>query len=205
MFWEVMFLLWFSIYSLLLRNNGYDKIINQELELKLSSIIGFSGLKYITIIMNMFLWTLFQNWLGLFGYTGGGNTGFLFCNLSMSMFIFIFITYRGFEIRSRGYFDVIIPKNAPGWIIPFMILIEFISYCSRIISLCIRLTANIFGGHILTGIICNFLSYMRDMVTIIGFFLLILLTLLEISIGFLQSYVYVILFIIYLKDIYHAH
>lgn len=206
-YWEIMLIIWIMLertlrekWEIELENN-----ISDEVEEKMLGIVGKDGLGHIIIIISTFIWTLFQNWIGLLGYSEGSNSGLVFNNLVSSMLIFIYITYMGIETRGWGYSDVFIPYSAPSWIRPFMSIIESISYCSRIVSLCTRLTANVFGGHILTGIISKFLSYMRDKTTIVGFWLLILLIVLEISVGFLQSYIYVILFIIYLKDIYKSH
>ena len=49
-----------------------------------------------------------------------------------------------------------LPNGAPLLIIPFIILIEFISTLSRIVSLAVRLFANITSGHALLKILASF-------------------------------------------------
>ena len=162
-FWELSFILWYIGTGLLYGTRGsYEEVSKDELESKCIGIVGYKGLKYLIILLNIFIWTLFQNWVGLLGYTGGTNSGMANANLTISMLVFIYITYRGFEVRGKQFLEVFIPGNVPNWIKPFMRSIETISYCSRVVSLCTRLTANVFGGHVLTGVISKFISYLGN-------------------------------------------
>jgi len=69
--------------------------------------------------------------------------------------------------------------------------------------LAIRLSANIIAGHTLVFIISNFLSLLLVLDCLFffysGFFLLIIL-LLEFGVAFLQAYVFIVLFCIYMHD-----
>jgi F-type H+-transporting ATPase subunit a len=49
------------------------------------------------------------------------------------------------------------PKGVPIVIVPFLIPIELISYTSRVISLSVRLFANMMSGHTLLKILVGFL------------------------------------------------
>jgi F-type H+-transporting ATPase subunit a len=49
------------------------------------------------------------------------------------------------------------PQGVPIAIIPFLIPIEVISYMSRVISLSVRLFANMMSGHTLLKILGGFL------------------------------------------------
>jgi len=53
-------------------------------------------------------------------------------------------------------FDLFLPSGAPLVIAPFLIVIEFISYIARVLSLSIRLFANMMSGHALLKILIGF-------------------------------------------------
>lgn len=67
----------------------------------------------------------------------------------------------------------------------------------------IRLTANIIAGHTLVSIVSNFLSnifILKVFFVIFLYALLFSIFLLEIGVAFLQAYVFIVLFCIYLND-----
>jgi len=75
-------------------------------------------------------------------------------NLSIPLVLtlLVWITYQVEGIRAkgfRGYFASWIPSGTPGGMKPFIFVIEVISQFVRIISLSVRLFANILAGHLL--------------------------------------------------------
>jgi ATP synthase subunit 6 len=58
--------------------------------------------------------------------------------------------------HKQAFFVLFLPEGVPLPIIPFLILIEYVSYISRIFSLAIRLFANMLSGHILLKILISF-------------------------------------------------
>jgi F-type H+-transporting ATPase subunit a len=96
-------------------------------------------------------------------------------------------------------------------ILPFVSILEIISFVSRPISLSVRLWANMFAGHILLKLFAGF-SIM--MVTGLGFFpgalgaiipyaMTLALTPLEFLVAFVQAYVFALLTCVYLSDALH--
>jgi len=57
-----------------------------------------------------------------------------------------------------------IPSNVPAFLLPFLILIELISYIIRPFSLAIRLFANMLAGHTLLFIIASFVIFVSSFV-----------------------------------------
>ena len=98
------------------------------------------------------------------------------------------------------------PSGCPLALLPLLVLIEFISYLSRNVSLGLRLAANILSGHMLLSILGGF-TY-NIMTSGIVFFFLGLLPLafiiafsgLELAIAFIQAQVFVVLTCSYIKD-----
>ena len=62
----------------------------------------------------------------------------------------------GFTLHSMRYLSIIYPTGTPTAMAPFIILIEFVSYTSRAVSLGRRLFANMFAGHSLVKILMSF-------------------------------------------------
>ena len=90
-----------------------------------------------------------------------------------------------------------------------LVIIESVSYLIRILSLGVRLAANITAGHLLLAIISGFVW---EMVINEWLFLglgcsliLILVVVLEVKVAFIQVYVFCLLTIIYFKDAYELH
>lgn len=90
--------------------------------------------------------------------------------------------------------------------------IEILSYIFRMISLALRLFANIVAGHILIHTVSGFiflLFYNKNngfmliniLHSFILFCVLILLFIIELIVAFLQSYIFIVLTLIYLQDL----
>jgi len=84
-------------------------------------------------------------------------TSHLILTLFFSLAFFIGNNLVGVCYHKELYFLLFLPEGVPVIIIPFLILIEYISYISRIFSLAIRLFANMLSGHILLKILISFL------------------------------------------------
>jgi len=94
---------------------------------------------------------------------------------------------------------------------PFLILIELISYIARVFSLSIRLFANMMSGHALLKILIGFsyalLGTGTVMMLLAAFPWLIVTAImfLELLIAFLQAYVFTILITLYANDVLNMH
>ena len=89
--------------------------------------------------------------------------------------------------------------------LPLLLLIEIFSYIIRMFSLGIRLVANIMAGHTLIYIISSFslmIFNINFFFLFIGVGLIIIIMLLELGVACLQAYVFTILILIYINDIY---
>jgi ATP synthase subunit 6 len=104
-----------------------------------------------------------------------------------------------------------LPEGIPLVISIILIAIEFISYFSKVLSLSIRLFANMMSGHTLLKILIAFawtiiwLGFSFSVFGVIPIFIVFLVTGLEFVIAFLQAYVYVVLVSIYLNDLINLH
>jgi F-type H+-transporting ATPase subunit a len=92
----------------------------------------------------------------------------------------------------RKPFRVFLPLNTPWYLIPFLRVVEMVRIRVRPVTLCFRLLANISAGHILLALVCK-LSF--------GAWLLgVILSLLELVVAVVQSFVFVMLIRVYLQE-----
>jgi ATP synthase subunit 6 len=125
----------------------------------------------------------------------------MWLSLSLSLSIFIY----GIRLQQIQFLKIFIPE-CPFLLLPMLILIEIFSYIIRAFSLAIRLSANIMAGHTLLFIVSVFilnLAKMKWWLFFVLFPLVFLILFLELGVAYLQAYVFLILFSIYIKDIFN--
>ena len=99
--------------------------------------------------------------------------------------------------------------GAPLILAPLLVLIETVSYITRVISLGLRLAANISAGHllfaILSGFAFNMLSNGLVILSLFPMLIMVFITLLEMMVAVIQAYVFCLLTTIYLGDTIALH
>lgn len=116
--------------------------------------IGKKGYIYFPFVLTLFFFILLSNLYGIapfsFSPTSHVIVTFFFSIMVWFMAIFIGILENGV-----GFYKLFVP-NVPLFMLPFLIIIEVISYIIRVFSLAIRLAANITSGHVLLFTIAGF-------------------------------------------------
>ena len=89
-------------------------------------------------------------------------------------------------------------------------MLEFISFCSRPLSLSIRLWANVLAGHILLKLFAGFAVVLATsevlgykLLSVVPYLMTFLLVPLEFLVAFVQAYVFALLTCVYLSDALH--
>jgi len=175
-----------------------------------SQINAAKGQIYFPFIYSLFIFILINNLIGLVPYSFASTSHFIL-TFSISFTIVLGATLLGFQKHGAKFFSLFVPAGCPLGLLPFLVLIEFISYLSRAISLGLRLAANIVSGHLLLAILSG-LTY-NIMATGLLSFIIGLLPLsfiiafcgLEIAISFIQAQVFVVLTSSYIKDALDLH
>lgn len=134
------------------------------------------------------------------------STSHFILTFSISFTVVIGATILGLKMHNLEFFSLLVPAGCPLGLLPLLVIIEFISYLARNVSLGLRLAANILSGHMLLNILAGF-SY-NIMTSGILFFFLGLIPLsfiiafsgLELGIAFIQAQVFVVLSSSYIKD-----
>lgn len=163
------------------------------------------GQIYFPFIFTLFVFILSNNLIGMVPYSFASTSHFI-VTFSLSFTIVLGATFLGFIVHMHRFFSLLVPSGCPGALLPLLVLIEFISYLARNISLGLRLAANILSGHMLLNILSGF-TY-NIMTSGILYFFVALLPLsfiiafsgLEVAIAFIQAQVFVVLSCSYIKD-----
>jgi F-type H+-transporting ATPase subunit a len=116
----------------------------------------------------------------------------------------VWIAYNTVGIRQKGlvgYLGSFIPAGVPGGMKPFIFLLEFASNFMRLISLSVRLFANILAGHLIILFMGGALAVILG-IAALGFITLpfaIVLFMFEVGlVATLQAFIFATLSAIYL-------
>ncbi|KAF7846540.1 hypothetical protein BT93_L4182 [Corymbia citriodora subsp. variegata] len=164
-----------------------------------------NGQAYFPFMYVLFVFILLNNLIGMIPYSFASTSHFVL-TFSLSFTIVLGATILGFSRHGLKFFSLFVPAGCPLGLLPLLVLIEFISYLARNVSLGLRLAANILSGHMLLNILSGFTYNIMNSGFI--FFFLGLLPLafiiafsgLELGIAFIQAQVFVVLSCSYIKD-----
>jgi len=164
---------------------------------------------YIFLIGTAFILGFF-NVIGLLPFTTALTGQFIFA-FYFSIMYFVVNLICGVLFHKNKIFNLFLPKGVPLFIVPALILIEAIPFFSRVLSLAIRLFANIVAGHILLKILVSFLNVILkahisfgfpSVIAFLGIFVIIVL---EVFISILQVYIFNLLLLIYINGVLELH
>jgi len=180
----------------------YSIVINQ--------INSNKGQMFFPLISALFIYILINNLVGMIPYSFAPTSHFII-TFSISFTIVIGATILGFQTHALKFFSLLVPSGCPLGLLPLLVLIEFISYLARNVSLGLRLAANILSGHMLLNILSGFtyniinkgLIYM--ILGLVPLIFIIAFSGLEIGIAFIQAQVFVVLSSSYIKDSLDLH
>jgi F-type H+-transporting ATPase subunit a len=139
------------------------------------------------------------------------STSHFILTFSISFTIVLGATILGLQKHGLVFFSLFVPAGCPLGLVPLLVLIEFISYLSRNVSLGLRLAANILAGHllltILSGLTYSIMStgFLFFLVGLLPLSFIIAFSLLEIAISFIQAEVFIVLVASYIKDSLDLH
>lgn len=164
------------------------------------------NIKYGVIITSVFISILLTNLLSLIIPTGETMTSHIIINFTISFICIISMALRYVHTAKFKFFSVFVLEGVPLLILPFLVLIETISYLARLISLAVRLFANITAGHVLVSlfgfVLLKLLSTLNLLSLLVIPFFTAILTL-EFLVAFLQTYVFTVLLSSYLEEFEH--
>nr|YP_009503077.1 ATP synthase F0 subunit 6 [Anomalurus pelii]ASM91419.1 ATP synthase subunit 6 [Anomalurus pelii] len=160
------------------------------------------GQTWSLLLMSLITFISSTNLLGLLPYSFTPTTQ-LSTNLAMAIPLWAGTVLVGFRHKTKSSLAHFLPQGTPTPLIPMLIVIETVSLLIQPMALAVRLTANITAGHLLMHLIGSAtlglmpISLPTATITLI---LLILLTVLELAVAFIQAYVFTLLVSLYLHD-----
>ena len=168
------------------------------------------GQVYFPFMYVLFLFILVNNLIGMVPYSFASTSHFVL-TFSLSFTIVLGATILAFSKHGLEFFSLFVPAGCPLRLLPLLVLIEFISYLARNVSLGLRLAANILSGHMLLNILSGFTYNIMTSGFIfffLGFFplaFIIAFSGLELGIAFIQAQVFIVLSCSYIKDALDLH
>ncbi len=179
---------------------AYDFIANL-----ITDNLGSRGKEYFPLVFSLFIFVYVANTLGMIPYSFT-VTSHLAVTAALAMLIFFAVLLIGIARHGFHFFGLFVPSGVPGWLLPLVVLIEFISFLSRPITLSVRLFANMVAGHVMLKVIAGFSIMFATAggvawaATIFPVIMNVLMIGFEFFIAFIQAYVFAVLTCIYLKD-----
>lgn len=168
------------------------------------------GGKYFTFLFSIFCFILGCNLIGMIPYSFT-VTSHIVITLGLAIMSFVGINVIGISTHGFHMLSLFLPPGAPLGLAPLLIGIELVSYSFRVVSLALRLFANMMSGHCLLKILAGFAWTMLSaggilmLLHVMPLIVIFAIVGLELSIAFLQAYVFTVLLCIYLNDAISLH
>ena len=183
----------------------------------LDTNIGPAGRKYVPYVFSLFMFILFANLLGLLpiglvGLHPFTVTSHLTVTGILAIVSFSIVLIVGFAKHGLRFFALFVPHGTPGPMIPFIFVVELMSFLVRPFSLALRLFVAMMAGHILLKVLAGFVINSSNagvgwgaLVGLPSFVLMIGITALEILVACIQAYVFALLTSLYINDAENLH
>jgi len=170
------------------------------------------GEAYLGYFCTLFFFILILNLLGLVPF-GASATGNIAVTGALALTTFFLINFEGMKASGPiKYFATLVPQGVPFWLYPILFPIELISIVTKCFALCIRLFANMLGGHIvILSFICfififgSLAAWLGWAVAPFSIILVLCMMCLELFVAFLQAYIFVFLTAIFTGMSAHPH
>jgi ATP synthase subunit 6 len=172
-------------------------------------IVGKKGGEFFAFIFSIFTFILICNLIGLIPYSYT-VTSQLIVTFSISLVIWVGKLILGLRLHGLKLFAMFLPAGAPFAMVPFFVFIELIGFVIPLISLSVRLMANLAAGHLLLAVLFGFCWTMMlsgGLLWIAHFIPLTVLFLLfglETAVAIIQAFVFSLLTCLYCSDVLHG-
>jgi F-type H+-transporting ATPase subunit a len=161
------------------------------------------GEKFLPFVFGLFYFILMLNILGMIPH-GFTVTSHISVTFVLALVVFLLVTIYAFFKHGLKFLHFFVPDGVPMILLPLMVIIEVFVYFTRPVSLCIRLAANMFAGHVLMFIVAGFITIM-GIWGILPISFVTIFTGFELFVAILQAYIFTILSCVYINDAINLH
>nr|QPB69778.1 ATP synthase F0 subunit 6 [Artemia urmiana] len=170
-----------------------------SLNREMSLLMGTTSIGANILVIALFLFILFNNFVGLFPYIFTA-TSHLAITLSLAVPLWASFVIYAWAKQTLSALAHLVPLGTPAPLMPFMVLIEIISNLIRPITLSVRLAANMIAGHLLLTLLGDQGTMENIYITMVVVFAQVILLVLEFSVAVIQSYVFMTLMTLYASE-----
>lgn len=206
LFWSLPFAALALIRPRLSPSSARQKVLLLTLALPIVSSAKFSSTKSIPglplLLTAIFIIIITINLSGLLPYTFT-TSAHLAITLPLALPLWARFLITGITFAPTKVLGALIPKGAPDFLAPFLVLVESLSTLIRPLTLAFRLTANICAGHLILTVVGTLLTPiiispgLATLPTLLGH---IALFTLEIAVCLIQAYVFTLLLTLYAEE-----
>ena len=177
--------------------------------------MGPEGLKYLPFLLTLFFFILIMNLLGLIPY-GATSTSNISVTAGLAFVAFIMIQVAAIREQGVKHYLAHLTGGVHWTLWPIMIPVEILGLFTKPFALCMRLFANMNGGHIvLLALIGLVLLFKSAMIAPLPVLFSVGVMMLELFVALLQAYIFVMLTSLFMgigmqsehseEDAEHAH
>ena len=181
---------------------GYEFVGNM-----IKQTAGQEGMRFFPFVFALFLFVLLSNVMGLVPYSFA-VTSQIVVTFALAILVIGIVIVYGFIRHGTHFLHLFVPSGVNVFLLPFIVLIEVISFVARPISLSVRLFANMLAGHITLKVFGAFVTALLGagayaIIAPLPLAMTVILTAFELLVAGLQAYVFAILTCVYLNDAIH--
>jgi F-type H+-transporting ATPase subunit a len=148
--------------------------------------------RYTKFFTTLFFFVLSINWLGLIpGFFTG--TGVVAVTAGLALVTFALTQVAGIRSAGLGGYLAHLTGGVPAFLWPIMIPVEVIGLFTKPFALLVRLFANMLGGHLVVFFLLSLIFVWTVGAAAVSVPLTIVIYCLEIFVGILQAYLFVLL------------
>ncbi len=190
------------------RMQSISEIAYEFVASMLRDTAGSAGMKFFPLVFSLFMFILVANLLGMFPYFFT-VTSHLVVTVMLALLVFLTVVGYGLYKHGLSFFKLFVPSGVPGAVLPFVVVIEVLSFMTRPLSHSVRLFANMLAGHITLKVFAGFIVSMSSIGiagvvgSVLPMIMTVGLTALEFLVAFLQAYVFALLTCMYINDAIH--
>lgn len=165
--------------------------------------MGKEGLKLLPFFLTIFFFILFANLLGLVPFMVQPTKN-INVTSGLALITFFMIQFMGMKKNGvAGYFKGLLPHGVPVFVLPIMIVVEFIGLFTKPFALLIRLFANIIAGSIMILSLIGLIFIMKWAGAAIAIPFALFNYCLEIFVSLIQAYIFTMLSVIFINMAMH--